>query len=633
MAKQTINVGTVADDGTGDPLRTAFVKTNQNFTELYDRPEFSGEYSDLANTPAFANVATSGEYSDLANTPMLANVAITGSYLDLSNTTPIASDPYRGFYVGVNKIYGSDPSINQLIIVDTTEIPQPGNAELPYFDEPSAYETFFMDKVKTANTVVMLNVYGKYKAYGLENEDLELFAKRFIDNVLYNGVTRVTSASTANTRFYSNYSTVVGTLSTDLYENFVFYLREEQSEYEEYRLDVVTGGSGTGFVPTIYRNFAGQYIDVVARNAGTNYEENDVIEVSGTLLYGVEPTHNATITVLSVGGEGDITSLSISGNSARSGTMWPYQSISDGSGDQYDTGNFIKTDHLINSPQQQNNNFNNGDPGVPYGYGLVVSGASSNTYWNPGGSSEYVTAYQNSVWTMMTFGADVKLVRYSGNLGADGRGGQESEYLIGGYLSENVEPFIDRLTKGALQLLLTSDGKIRYQYTDNEEDDDNERTILLGSEGGVTIGRKSVEYSQAFESVSVGNYAGDENQGESAIAIGASAGTLGQNTYAIAIGAAAAATGQGEYSIAVGTNAGYEYQGNGAIAIGQSAGYSSQNNNSIVINATGTELNSPNANTFTVKPVRGDSTANLTSAGFKQVYYNPTTGEFAYTTS
>lgn len=35
MTQQTINVGTVANDGTGDPLRTAFQKTNANFTELY----------------------------------------------------------------------------------------------------------------------------------------------------------------------------------------------------------------------------------------------------------------------------------------------------------------------------------------------------------------------------------------------------------------------------------------------------------------------------------------------------------------------------------------------------------------------------------------------------------------------
>ena len=36
MAKQTINIGTTANDGTGDPLRTAFDKVNDNFTELYN---------------------------------------------------------------------------------------------------------------------------------------------------------------------------------------------------------------------------------------------------------------------------------------------------------------------------------------------------------------------------------------------------------------------------------------------------------------------------------------------------------------------------------------------------------------------------------------------------------------------
>jgi hypothetical protein len=33
--KQTINIGSAANDGTGDPLRTAFDKINDNFDELY----------------------------------------------------------------------------------------------------------------------------------------------------------------------------------------------------------------------------------------------------------------------------------------------------------------------------------------------------------------------------------------------------------------------------------------------------------------------------------------------------------------------------------------------------------------------------------------------------------------------
>jgi len=35
MAKQTINVGTTANDRKGDSLRAAFQKVNANFTELY----------------------------------------------------------------------------------------------------------------------------------------------------------------------------------------------------------------------------------------------------------------------------------------------------------------------------------------------------------------------------------------------------------------------------------------------------------------------------------------------------------------------------------------------------------------------------------------------------------------------
>lgn len=36
MAKQIINVGAAPNDGTGDLLRNAFIKTNDNFTEVYN---------------------------------------------------------------------------------------------------------------------------------------------------------------------------------------------------------------------------------------------------------------------------------------------------------------------------------------------------------------------------------------------------------------------------------------------------------------------------------------------------------------------------------------------------------------------------------------------------------------------
>lgn len=39
MAREVINVGTVPNDGTGDPIRTAYIKCNDNFSELYSREQ------------------------------------------------------------------------------------------------------------------------------------------------------------------------------------------------------------------------------------------------------------------------------------------------------------------------------------------------------------------------------------------------------------------------------------------------------------------------------------------------------------------------------------------------------------------------------------------------------------------
>jgi hypothetical protein len=41
MAQQDINVGAAPNDGTGDPLRTAYIKCNDNFGELYSRAQVS----------------------------------------------------------------------------------------------------------------------------------------------------------------------------------------------------------------------------------------------------------------------------------------------------------------------------------------------------------------------------------------------------------------------------------------------------------------------------------------------------------------------------------------------------------------------------------------------------------------
>jgi len=57
MSKQTINIGTVANDGTGDTLRDAMDITNDNFTELYNIHGW-GYYQDAETTPATQSITT-----------------------------------------------------------------------------------------------------------------------------------------------------------------------------------------------------------------------------------------------------------------------------------------------------------------------------------------------------------------------------------------------------------------------------------------------------------------------------------------------------------------------------------------------------------------------------------------------
>jgi hypothetical protein len=71
MAKQTINVGTTANDRTGDTLRSAFTKVNSNFTELYTtgliplQTGNSGKYlTTNGTTLSWSTVSGSGDTGD-----------------------------------------------------------------------------------------------------------------------------------------------------------------------------------------------------------------------------------------------------------------------------------------------------------------------------------------------------------------------------------------------------------------------------------------------------------------------------------------------------------------------------------------------------------------------------------------
>jgi hypothetical protein len=104
----SINVGSVANDGTGDSLRDAFIKVNENFANISDIGFDAGNINVQGSLEAAGNVTTSANVNASAiyasnyylpdgsvpldaypfNAQFDANVVISSSYVPTANTSP-----------------------------------------------------------------------------------------------------------------------------------------------------------------------------------------------------------------------------------------------------------------------------------------------------------------------------------------------------------------------------------------------------------------------------------------------------------------------------------------------------------------------------------------------------------------
>lgn len=108
MAQQTINIGTVANDGTGDPLRDAFDKANDNFTELYARG--GAAVSSQTGTSYTAVLGDANTYIQFSNAgainftiPPNASVAFpVGTVIEMEQTGAGALSVVAGSGVTIN---------------------------------------------------------------------------------------------------------------------------------------------------------------------------------------------------------------------------------------------------------------------------------------------------------------------------------------------------------------------------------------------------------------------------------------------------------------------------------------------------------------------------------------------------
>ena len=121
MAKQIINIGSTANDGTGDPIRTAFQKAMSNFDELY-----TGSTSDVDSLIAGAGISVDQATGNVTVTNTApdqtvtltsgANVTITGTYPNFT----ISSDDVVGAVNSVNSQTG-------VVVLDSADIAEDTN--------------------------------------------------------------------------------------------------------------------------------------------------------------------------------------------------------------------------------------------------------------------------------------------------------------------------------------------------------------------------------------------------------------------------------------------------------------------------------------------------------------------------
>ena len=120
MTQQIINVGTVANDGQGDSLRTAFIKSNDNFTELYTSaitiPTIvSGNSNVFVNANANVTIGVRG----VANVMVVSSnlVTITGDLAVTGNASLTGNIVGDAIYNGTTSIQIPSPGGNASVAV------------------------------------------------------------------------------------------------------------------------------------------------------------------------------------------------------------------------------------------------------------------------------------------------------------------------------------------------------------------------------------------------------------------------------------------------------------------------------------------------------------------------------------
>lgn len=148
MSIQTINLGSSPNDGTGDSLREAFIKTESNFTELYSR-----EYN-----PSIMHTTGITQYLDSDNEWRYFYFIVFDGMFKQANAPTQANRFYQQYHVSNNSIISN---LNLIITADS-------NAEVGIVKNTQANSSTSKPNTVTYDWTETLTSTGTYTLYNLK---------------------------------------------------------------------------------------------------------------------------------------------------------------------------------------------------------------------------------------------------------------------------------------------------------------------------------------------------------------------------------------------------------------------------------------------------------------------------------
>ena len=197
MARQNINIGSSANDGTGDPLRTAFDKINDNFIELY------GSDNDINTLDANLDVNTFAITTGVTNGDITITPNGTGS-IKLGamkfNGTTISSDDSTIVNINEGLVVDGTASISGAATLSTSLALASGATVTAILDE----DAMGSDSATALATQQSIKAYvdSQVTAQDLDfacDDSTTLSIDLDSESLQFSGGTGITTAGTGNT--------------------------------------------------------------------------------------------------------------------------------------------------------------------------------------------------------------------------------------------------------------------------------------------------------------------------------------------------------------------------------------------------------------------------------------------------